>query len=185
LLSARRIDYRELEKLLKAKEWRSADELTAKLMCQVAGREKEGWLNVEHIEAFPRKDLRTIDQLWVHYSNNKFGFSIQKKLWLECGGEIDKYDDEVWKKFAAKVGWYRPQKDDWKTYTKFMNDTKNARKALPASLPLSTHDLVKSRTFFDSDWENNRLKIYHNFCVDRGWGYSVQTHAQRLVNCNR
>ncbi|WP_434683698.1 GUN4 domain-containing protein [Pseudanabaena minima] len=141
LVSAKGIDYRELEKLLKAKEWRKADELTAKLMCQVANREKEGWLDTEHIEAFPCEDLRTIDQLWVHYSNSKFGFSIQKKLWLECGGEIGKYDYEVWKKFAAKVGWYHPPKffigdGDWRTYTEFMNDTKNAQNALPASLPL-------------------------------------------------
>jgi uncharacterized caspase-like protein len=135
LVSAKGIDYRELEKLLKAKEWRKADELTAKLMCQVANREKEGWLDTEHIEAFPCEDLRTIDQLWVHYSSSKFGFSIQKKLWLECGGEIGKYDYEVWKKFAAKVGWYHPQKNDWRTYTEFMNDTKNAQNSLPASLP--------------------------------------------------
>ncbi len=137
LRSAKGIDYGELEKLLKNQEWRKADELTAKLMCQVANREKEGWLDTEHIEAFPCEDLRTIDQLWVHYSNSKFGFSIQKKLWLECGGEIGKYDYEVWKKFAAKVGWYHPQKNDWRTYTEFMNDTKNAQNALPASLPCS------------------------------------------------
>ena len=136
LLSAKGIDYRELEKLLKAKEWRKADELTAKLMCQVANRQKEGWLDTKHIEAFPCEDLRTIDQLWVHYSSSKFGFSIQKKLWLECGGEIGKYDYEVWKKFAAKVGWYHPQKDDWRTYNEFMSDTKNAQSSLPASLPM-------------------------------------------------
>jgi hypothetical protein len=102
LLSAKGIDYRELEELLKAQEWRKADELTAKLMCQAANREKEGWLDTEHIEAFPCEDLQTIDQLWVHYSSSKFGFSIQKKLWLECGGAIGKYDYEVWKKFGKK-----------------------------------------------------------------------------------
>lgn len=135
LLSAKGIDYSELEKLLKAKEWRKADELTVQLMCQAANREKEGWLDEESIKVFPCEDLRTIDQLWVHYSNSKFGFSIQKKLWLECGGEIGKYDYEVWKKFAAKVGWYHPQKNDWIIYTEFMNDTKDAQNALPTSLP--------------------------------------------------
>ncbi len=137
LRSAKGIDYRELEKLLKAKEWRSADKLTGKLMCQVTKREEEGWLDIKHIETFPFDDLRTIDQLWVYHSNSKFGFSILKKLWLECGGEIGKYDYEVWKKFAAKTGWYHPQKDNWRTYTEFMNDTKNTQKALPASLPLA------------------------------------------------
>jgi len=133
--SAKGIDYSELEKLLKSQEWRKADELTAKLMCQVANREKEGWLREEDINKFPCEDLRTIDQLWVHYSSSKFGFSIQKKLWLECGGKIGKDDYEVWKKFAAKVGWCHPQNYAWRTYTEFMNDTQNAQNALPASLP--------------------------------------------------
>jgi hypothetical protein len=132
LVSAKGIDYRELEKLLKAQEWRKADELTTKHMLKVANRER---LDTEHIESFPCEDLRTIDQLWVHYSSSKFGFSIQKKIWLECGGEIGKYDYEVWKKFAAKVGWYHPQNNDWRTCTEFMNDTKNTQNALPASLP--------------------------------------------------
>lgn len=136
LRSAKGIDYRELEKLLKAQEWRSADELTAKHMLKVANRESQGWLDEASIKIFPCEDLRTIDQLWVHYSNSKFGFSIQKKLWLECGGKIGEYDYDVWKKFAAKVGWYHPQNNDWRTYTEFMNDTKNAQNALPSSLPI-------------------------------------------------
>jgi hypothetical protein len=87
----------------------------------------------------------------VHYSSSKFGFSIQKKLWLECGGEIGKYDYEVWKKFAAKVGWYHPQKNDWRTYTEFMNDTKNAQNSLPASLPRLFSFLRKDREYW-KEW---------------------------------
>ncbi|WP_271253331.1 GUN4 domain-containing protein [Pseudanabaena sp. Chao 1811] len=135
LVSAKGIDYRELEKLLKSQEWRKADELTAKLIHQFAYREKEGCLDSEKIEAFPCEDLRTIDQLWVHYSNSKFGFSIQKKLWLDCGGEIGKFDHKVFKKFASKVGWYHPQRDNWRTHTEFINDTKNTQDSLLASFP--------------------------------------------------
>ena len=128
---------KELEKLLKADEWFKADQLTTQLMCQVTKREKEGWLSNEHIDAFPCEDLQMIDQLWVDNSNNKFGFSVQKKLWLECGGEVDKYTSIAWKKFASEVGWYHPQNDDWRTYPEFMNDTKNAQNTFPASLPYS------------------------------------------------
>lgn len=135
LCSAKGVDYQELEKLLKNQEWKKADEMTAKLMFKVVNREKEGYLNTEHIEDFPCEDLRTIDQLWVHYSNSKFGFSIQKRIWLENGGTLDKYDYEVWKKFAAKTGWYHPQNSDWRTYTEFMSDTNNAQNAFLASLP--------------------------------------------------
>jgi hypothetical protein len=177
LRSAKGIDYRELEKLLKNQEWRKADELTVKHMLKVANREKEGWLDTEHIEAFPCEDLRTIDQLWVHYSNSKFGLSIQKKLWLECGGEIGKYDHELWKKFAAKVGWYHPQNNYWRTYTKFMNDTQNARNALPASLPSG---MVLG-------WKTKMLRTWKDVTVVWRWkrGYWLfSSLAQRLVNCN-
>ncbi len=163
-MSAKGIDYSELEKLLKAQEWRKADELTANLMCQVVNREQEGWLREADINQFPCEDLRTIDQLWVHYSNSIFGFSIQKKLWLECGG--DKYDYEVWEKFAVKVGWYHPQKDNWRTYTEFMNDTKSAQNALPASLPLRFCVVVVESLLSRGAW-------------------SVSSLAQRLVKCNR
>ena len=164
--SAKRIDYSELEQLLKTQEWRKADEMTAKLMCQVANREEDGWLDEESINAFPCEDLRTIDQLWVHYSNSKFGFSIQKKLWLECGGKIgkfdlyDKYDKEVLKKFEAKVGWYYPEKNNWKRYEEFMNDTKDGQNALPASLPFG-REIV--RMFFGVGWNEW-------FCCSSVWG---------------
>ena len=82
LLSAKGIDYRELEKLLKEKEWLKADGLTARIMLKVANREKEGWLNEDSVKIFPCIDLQTIDKLWVHYSDGKFGFSVQKN-WLE------------------------------------------------------------------------------------------------------
>ncbi len=142
LVSAKGIDYRELEKLLKAKEWRSADELTARLMYQVTDmeQEQEPWLREEDIKKFPCEDLRTIDQLWLHYSNGKFGFSVQKKLWLECGGEIGQQNYEIYKEFARKIGWYYPPKfahgdGDWGTYSEFMEKTENAQRSSKASLP--------------------------------------------------
>ncbi|HEY9611918.1 GUN4 domain-containing protein [Allocoleopsis sp.] len=50
-------------------------------MLKAAGREKEGWLNVKSIEMFPYADLRTIDSLWVKYSDGRFGFSVQNRIW--------------------------------------------------------------------------------------------------------
>ncbi|MFN9168467.1 MAG: GUN4 domain-containing protein, partial [Pseudanabaena sp.] len=117
------------------------------------------------------EDLRMLDKLWVHYSNSKYGFSIQKKLWLECGGEIGKYDYDVWKKFAAKVGWYHPEKDDWRTYTEFMNDTKNAQNSLPASLPIRSLLFGVVRGDYGRMWFGGSSR------------YSFL--ASRLVNCSR
>ncbi|MFM9156775.1 MAG: GUN4 domain-containing protein, partial [Dolichospermum sp.] len=75
------MDYSKLRDLLKAGEWKEADEETRRVMLAVAKRENEGSLDVESIDNFPCADLRTIDQLWVKYSDGKFGFSVQKRIY--------------------------------------------------------------------------------------------------------
>ena len=77
LKSAKGADYTQLWDLLAAQKWKKADEETARVMLQVANREEECWLDPESIDNFPCEDLQTIDRLWVHYSNGRFGFSVQ------------------------------------------------------------------------------------------------------------
>ncbi len=97
--------FTQLETYLKNGQWREADEETMRLMLLIAKREDEGWLDEESAENFPCEELRTIDKLWVDNSGGKFGFSVQKKVWLDCGGVLGKYDYDVYKKFADEVGW--------------------------------------------------------------------------------
>ena len=107
------MDYTNLRNLLAAQKWKEADEETARVMLKVAGREKEGWLNTESIDNFPCEDLRTIDQLWVKYSNGRFGFSVQKRIYQSLGG-TSSYDERVWEKFGDKVAWRKNNK--WLCY---------------------------------------------------------------------
>ncbi|MEG5067500.1 serine/threonine-protein kinase, partial [Microcoleus sp. B3-A4] len=102
LKSARGVDYTRLRDLLAAGKWQEADEETLKVMLKAGRREKEGWFDRESIENFPCDDLRTIDQFWVKYSQGRFGFSVQKKIWLEVGGKVD-YETEC--KLGDRVGW--------------------------------------------------------------------------------
>jgi serine/threonine-protein kinase len=104
LKSAKGVNYHQLEQLLKAGSWKKADEETANKMCEVAGRTHEGWLREEDIDNFPCEDLRTIDQLWVKYSNGRFGFSVQKRIYKSLGGTRS-YDIKVWQAFGDQVGW--------------------------------------------------------------------------------
>ena len=113
MISAVGMDYTNLRNLLAAKKWKEADEETQRVMLKVAGREKEGWLNTEHIDKFPCEDLRTIDQLWVKYSNGRFGFSVQKRIYQSLGGTRE-YNREIWDKFGDKVGWRK--KNEWLHY---------------------------------------------------------------------
>ncbi|MGM3309063.1 GUN4 domain-containing protein [Anabaena sp. WFMT] len=84
--------YRQLLEHLAAGNWREADEETAKMMLKVANRESQGYLSIEDIEKFPCSDLRTIDQLWVQYSDGRFGFSVQKRIYEAQGKDWGKME---------------------------------------------------------------------------------------------
>jgi uncharacterized caspase-like protein len=130
LASKKSIDYTKLRNLLQAGRWKAADQETADCMCQVMRRQEEGWLSVKDIENFPCADLRTIDQLWVKHSQGKFGFSVQKKIWQECGTN--------WVKFGEAVGWKTVGSShklgyDWKKASEFIFDTSAPKGHLPTS----------------------------------------------------
>ncbi|MCL2932321.1 MAG: GUN4 domain-containing protein [Trichodesmium sp. MAG_R03] len=113
LVSARQINYELLRDFLAAGKWKEADEETGNCMLKVTKREKEGWLRVEDMDDFPCQDLGTIDQLWLKYSNGKFGFSLQKQIYYGLGG-TKQYDSRIWRAFGDKVGWR--QRGSWLEY---------------------------------------------------------------------
>lgn len=99
------VDYSSLRDLLKAQRWGEADLATLGMMLAAVDR-KEGWLDEDSIRYFPCTDLQTISRLWAKYSNGRFGFAVQKSIYLNCGGKPDyRHDDSVWEKFANYVGW--------------------------------------------------------------------------------
>ena len=98
--------YQFLRSRLERNEWKQADSATKYLI------EKKG-------------DLKIIDELWMRYSNGRFGFSVQSKIWERlAGGEypsaedcspclategdvIDPYKHIEWafNVFVSRVGW--------------------------------------------------------------------------------
>jgi hypothetical protein len=125
------IDYTELRDLLAAGKWKEADQETAQRMCEVMGRQQEGWLRVEDIQQFPCADLRTIDQLWVKYSDGKFGFSVQKTIWEEEGRPTSSWKN--WDRFCVRVGWKDRQPTRYVEYQELNFSLPNSpRGELPA-----------------------------------------------------
>ncbi len=131
LKSEKGVDYTKLRDLLKQQKWKEADEETAQLMLVAGDRESQGWLNVKSIDNFPCEDLRTINQLWLHYSNGKFGFSVQKEIYEELGGTRE-YNQEVWNNFGDRVGWRKGE--NWMNYDYL---TFNLNRAPTAHLPIA------------------------------------------------
>ncbi|MBR8840407.1 MAG: GUN4 domain-containing protein [Stigonema ocellatum SAG 48.90 = DSM 106950] len=121
LSSEANVDYTQLRDLLAARNWKEADNETYLVMLEVVDREDGDWIRSDELLDFPCTDLGTIDRLWVKYSNGRFGFSVQKKIYLEVGGVPDgKFYQQAWEKFGDRVGWR--VKKSWISYTEVTFD---------------------------------------------------------------
>ena len=174
LSSEKGVDYRRLRDLLKDCEWKDADYETYLCMLKTAGREEKeywnedreiyirmlkaagkegrGYLDEQDIDNFPCTDLRTIDRLWVKYSNGRFGCSVQKRIYQELGGTRE-YDEKIWDAFGDRVGWR--QGGEWLDYDDLRWD-KNCGVTplghLPALGPTFAGSLVSGFGLFGPRW---------------------------------
>ncbi|KAL2622221.1 hypothetical protein R1flu_002426 [Riccia fluitans] len=109
------VSYEELRDKLAAGEWEAADAETRRLLCVMAGEGavKRKWVYFSEVQFIPEADLKTVDGLWRAYSNQKFGYSVQRRIWKNV--------DENFTQFFRKVGWTRPLGGESRsdTYKKF------------------------------------------------------------------
>jgi hypothetical protein len=108
LLSDAGIDYAPLQQLLAEQNFQAADHLTLQKLCELAGTSAiaRKWVYFTEVQQFPATDLQTINDLWLTYSEGKFGFSVQREIWLGVG--------KNWDKFWFKIGWKAGNK--WTRY---------------------------------------------------------------------
>ena len=102
LESSNNINYLPLYKCLMSNRLQQADILTQGYLQKLAGLTKpinRQWLYFTDIANLPIKDLQTIDNLWRIYSLGKFGFSIQREIWLQHNQNWD----QLWKSIGWKV----------------------------------------------------------------------------------
>ncbi|MEH2268802.1 MAG: GUN4 domain-containing protein [Nostoc sp.] len=98
--------YTKLRDLLAAKKWKEADEETAKVMLRASGKELLGYLSKDDIKSLPTEVLHTINQLWVQYSGGRFGFSVQRSIYLQASKNYDRLGDRLgWKKQGKWLYW--------------------------------------------------------------------------------
>jgi tetratricopeptide (TPR) repeat protein len=92
------VSYASLKEHLKQKQWREADQETARLIQEVTQKVANSTeVNQETLKVFPCTDLETIDLLWRENSEGKFGFSVQKRTLQESFKDRDI--------FGTKIGW--------------------------------------------------------------------------------
>ncbi|NEO15129.1 AAA-like domain-containing protein [Moorena sp. SIO3E8] len=153
----------ELHFFMKSGNWKDAELKNVRIMLYIADREKEGWLDLKHIEQCSCQKLRTLNTLWLKHSDGKFGFSVQKqildKIIAERGlpkGEYDELLDETWYEWWEKVNWYA--------------EIFNKNKAEEGHLPLAPWNTKENRTVTFrredpvTDWRKSFLSDLFSRC---------------------
>ena len=91
------VGYNKLQDFLRRKKWQEADQQTWDVLCQASEKSKGYYLKNADIERLPCETLQKIDQLWLKYSENRFGLSVQKSIYQDSG--------EDYYSFCQRVGW--------------------------------------------------------------------------------
>nr|QUE29500.1 Ycf53 [Erythrotrichia foliiformis] len=89
--------YLELQDLLVCDQLQEADKLTSKILCVLADVTERNWLYFSDVNKIPEAELKILDGLWRIYSKGKFGFSVQRQIWLSNGKD--------WNLLWSKIGW--------------------------------------------------------------------------------
>ncbi|MEG4273355.1 MULTISPECIES: serine/threonine-protein kinase [unclassified Microcoleus] len=95
MISARGVDYTKLRDFLSNTKWKEADRETWTLMCQSLSQPPGTQLEISQIYQIPCEDLQTVDRLWLHYSQGRFGFSVQKQIYESVKGDYIRFCDRV------------------------------------------------------------------------------------------
>ena len=100
--------YETLQNLLKEGKWLEADKETVRLILAIAGQANIENLRPSDIEYIDCSELQVIDRLWLNYSDNRFGFSIQAKTYQDLGGSQQttiEQDAKLIEKWGDRLGW--------------------------------------------------------------------------------
>ncbi|WP_413167252.1 protein kinase domain-containing protein [Capilliphycus salinus ALCB114379] len=117
VVSARGVDYTFLEYLLSQKQWEYADEETAKRLRDAAGKNRN--LHRSDFDYLPCEDLGIINNLWIKYSDGRFGLTVQKQIYLNTGNKLGEYNQKAFEHFGDEVGWR--QNKQWLSYNNLSN----------------------------------------------------------------
>lgn len=96
--------YDNLDNYLKNQRWKEADDETYQLIMNLeVGGENPAFGDLRY---FPDEVLRTIDRLWVMHSDGRFGFSVQKKIYLRYARVLgERVDQDAVRALYRANGW--------------------------------------------------------------------------------
>jgi hypothetical protein len=165
LPSAKGIDYVPLATMLASGDFLGADQFTRDNLIVISGAAAAGrsfvyWTEVKNI---PSIDLATMERLWLQFSNGKFGYSIQKRIWDAENGNFDT--------FIQRIGWTKKENGSerllrWFGSNEFIYDLEKAPKGhLPLTAALRGTQLLK-QLMEHPVWNMYDWKNYENLKWD-------------------
>ena len=121
-----------------------ADQITRDALITLSGARDAGRAFVYFTETkrIPETDLATLERLWNRFSGGKFGYSVQREMWMRKKGDFDA--------FSKAVGWTTTdgeveRKLKWFGASEFIYDVKKAKEGhLPLTSALRGTTLIKS-----------------------------------------
>lgn len=152
------IDYIPLATMLATGDFLGADQFTRDNLIKIAGSEAAGrtfvyWTEVKGI---PSTDLATMERLWLQFSDGKFGYSVQARIWERSNGNFDE--------FIRRIGWTKKEngserKLKWFGANEFIYDLEKATRGhLPLTSALRGTQLIKMLMLHpvwkEYDWKN-------------------------------
>ncbi|MFM7229759.1 MAG: GUN4 domain-containing protein [Cyanobacteriota bacterium] len=88
-----------LQQALVLQQWEEADRVTSALLRRLAGpgAERRGYVYFSEVAPIAPADLDAIDHLWWFYSQGRYGFRVQRRLWQQC--------EQRWERLWPLLGW--------------------------------------------------------------------------------
>ncbi|MGB3755399.1 MAG: GUN4 domain-containing protein [Rivularia sp. (in: cyanobacteria)] len=102
------VRFQPLRDMLAAKNWEDADTETIRLIADIAGHQDLEDFRPAEVQHFPCVQLQVIDNLWLTYSNQRFGFSIQARIYQEVGGSVEttiEQNSKIIEEWGKRLGW--------------------------------------------------------------------------------
>ncbi|MEB3358437.1 MAG: GUN4 domain-containing protein [Synechococcales bacterium] len=100
--------YEALHEQLASQQWFYADKETVKLIAAIANTADLEDLSPRDIRGLPCGELQVIDRLWSHYSEGRFGFTVQLRIYQELGGTLETTigeNQDLIERWGAALGW--------------------------------------------------------------------------------
>lgn len=131
------VDYTSLRDLLAEEKWREAEDETRAKLIEAAGQgaRDRNWVYWSEIKNIPVEDMETLDALWAASSNGKFGYRVQRQMWIQ--------NRKQWIRFFRAIDWVQGEND---VYRKWPQEFKYEASAPKGHLPL-TNALRGTRLF--------------------------------------